>query len=114
MTLAAVLAATLLFGGGLTLRASQAETETVTFLPSDSDVARAAETIDDLFGGSSDAVVTTVIFRGNALSPAGLAQMDELLDSIAVEPGVAGTLTPTHAIVAPTSVIGGGPGDRRL
>ncbi|MDE0122566.1 MAG: MMPL family transporter [bacterium] len=107
ITLAAVLAATLLFGGGLTLRVPQAETGTVTFLPSDSDVARAADTIDELFGGSSDAVVTTVIFRGNALSPAGLAQMDELLDRIAVEPGVAGTLTPSHAIVAPTSVIGG-------
>ncbi len=107
ITLAAVLAATSLFGGGLTLRVPQAETETVTFLPSDSDVARAADTIDELFGGSSDAVVTTVIFRGNALSPAGLAQMDELLDRIAVDPGVAGTLTPSHAIVAPTSVIGG-------
>ena len=105
ITVAAVLAATLVFGGGFTLRAPQAETG--TFLPSDSDAARAAETIDELFGGSSDAVVTTFIFRGDALSPAGLAQMDELLDRVAVEPGVAETLTTTHAIVAPTSVIGG-------
>ena len=105
ISLAAVLAVTLLFAGGLTLRAPQAETG--TFLPSDSDAARAAETIDQLFGGSSDVVVTTVIFRGNALSPAGLAQMDELLDRVSVEPGVAETLTATNAIVAPTSVIGG-------
>ena len=105
IALASVLVATLLLGWGLTLRAPQAET--ATFLPSDSDAARAAETIDELFAGSSDAVVTTVIFRGDALSPAGLAQMDELLDRVAVEPGVAETLTTTHAIVAPTSVIGG-------
>lgn len=104
ITVAVVLAATVLFGGGLTLRASQAETG--TFLPSDSDAARAAETIDELFGGSSDAVVTTVIFRGEALSPAGLAQMDDLLDRVVVEPGVTEALSTTRAIVAPTSVFG--------
>ena len=104
ITVAVVLAATVLFGGGLTLRAPQAETG--TFLPSDSDAARAAETIDELFGGSSDAAVTTVIFRGEALSPGGLAQMDELLDRVAVEPGVAQALSTTRAIVAPTSVFG--------
>ncbi len=104
ITVAVVLAATVLLGGGLTLRAPQAETG--TFLPSDSEAARAAETIDELFGGSSDAVVTTVIFRGEALSPPGLAQMDELLDRVAVEPGVARALSTTRAIVAPTSVFG--------
>ncbi|MDE0235112.1 MAG: MMPL family transporter [bacterium] len=105
ITVAAVLAATLLFGGGLAFRSPQAETG--AYLPSDSDAARAAETIDELFGGSSDAVVTTVIFRGHALSPGGLAQMDDLLDRIEAEPSVAETLTATHAIVAPTSVVGG-------
>ncbi len=105
ITVAAVLAATLLFGGGLAFRSPQAETG--AYLPSDSDAARAAEAIDELFGGSSDAVVTTVIFRGDALSPGGLAQMDDLLDRIEAEPSVAETLTTTHAIVAPTSVIGG-------
>lgn len=104
VTVAVVLVASVLLGGGLTLRAPQAETG--TFLPSDSDAARAAETIDELFGGSSDAVVTTVIFRGEALSPAGLAQMDELLDRVAVEPGVAQALSTSRAIVAPTSVFG--------
>ena len=104
ITVAVVLAASVLLGGGLTLRAPQAETG--TFLPSDSEAARAAETIDELFGGSSDAVVTTVIFRGEALSPPGLVQMDELLDRVAVEPGVARALSTTRAIVAPTSVFG--------
>ena len=104
ITVAVVLAASVLLGGGLTLRAPQAETG--TFLPSDSEAARAAETIYELFGGSSDAVVTTVIFRGEALSPPGLAQMDELLDRVAVEPGVARALSTTRAIVAPTSVFG--------
>ena len=105
ISLAAVLAATLLFGAGLTLRAPLAETG--TFLPADSDAARASETIEEVFGGSSDAVVTTVIFRGDALSPAGLAQMHELLGRVEVEPGVAEALTATRAIAAPTSVIGG-------
>lgn len=104
ITVAVVLAASVLLGGGLTLRAPQAETG--TFLPSDSEAARAAETIDELLGGSSDAVVTTVIFRGEALSPPGLVQMDELLDRVAVEPGVARALSTTRAIVAPTSVFG--------
>ena len=103
--LAAVLGVTLLLGGGLLLRAPQ--TETGAYLPSDSDAARAAQTIDELFGGSSDVVLTTIIFRGDALSPAGLAQMDELLDRVASDPGVAETLTTDNAIVAPTLVIGG-------
>lgn len=105
ITAAAVLVATLLFGGGLALRSPQADTG--AYLPSESDAARAAEAIDELFGGSSDAVVTTVIFRGDALSTGGLAQMDDLLDRIEAEPSVAETPTTTHAIVAPTSVIGG-------
>ncbi len=79
-----MLAATLLFGAGLTLRAPLAETGTV--LPADSDAARASETIEEVFGGSSVAVVTTVTFRSDALSPAGWAQMHELLGRVEAEP----------------------------
>ena len=60
----------------------------------------------ETFGESGEIVVATIIFRGDALTPAGLAQMDALLDEIAAAPGVGELLAPARPIVAPSSLVG--------
>ncbi len=87
---------------GLGQRADVARNE--AFLPDDSEVAHAMDEIDDLFG-DSDVAVVTLVFRGEVLTPAGLAQMDGLLRRIATEPGVAEQLAPVDPIISPTFLL---------
>ena len=103
ITLAVLVVVTVVLAAGMGQRAEQAENE--AFLPEDSDVARAMEQIDQLFGDSADVNVVTLIFRGDTLTPEGLAQMHGLLGRIASEPGVADLLPPANAILAPTQVL---------
>ena len=46
--------------------------------------------------------MTTLLFRGEALTPGGLSQMDALLNGIVTEPGVGELLTPTDSVIAPS------------
>ena len=62
--------------------------------------------IDTLFG-ASDVAVVTLVFRGDVLTPATLAQMDGLLGRIVADPGVAHQLAPVDPIIAPTLVMAG-------
>ena len=89
---------------GIGQRAPVAEKK--SFLPHDSDVARAMDEIDTLFG-ASDVAVVTLVFRGDVLTPATLAQMDGLLGRIVADPGVAHQLAPVDPIIAPTLVMAG-------
>ena len=75
------------------------------FLPPGSAIANAVDEIDELFGESGEVSVVTLLFRGEAFTPGGLAQMDALLGAIARDPDVAGLLAPGDAVVAPTSLI---------
>ena len=61
--------------------------------------------IDELFGDSGEVSVVTLLFRGEALTPNGLSQMDALLDDIVSDPSVGELLVPSTPIVAPTSLI---------
>ena len=103
VTLAVIAIITVVLAAGVGQRAPQAEQE--TFLPRDSDVARAMDEVDSLFGDSADVTVVTLVFRGEALTPQGLAQMDGLLDRIASDPKVADLLPPANAILAPSLLI---------
>lgn len=49
--------------------------------------------------------VVTLIFRGDALTPAGLAQMDALLDRVVSETAVADLLAHGDAVIAPSLLI---------
>ena len=103
-TLAVLLVVTVALAAGMTLRATPAETSSL--LPRDSAVAIAMDEIEELFGESGDVMVSTLVFRGEALTPGGLAQMDALLHEIATDPSVGGLLTPPEPVVAPSIVIG--------
>ena len=46
--------------------------------------------------------MTTLLFRGEALTPDGLSQMDALLNGIVTEPGVGELLTPTDPVISPS------------
>ena len=97
---------TLVLAAGATRRAPPTEGNSVEFLPPGSAVATALVELDEFFGESSDVSVVTLVFRGEALTPGGLAQMDVLLVGIASHPDVAGLMAPTDPIIAPSLVIG--------
>ena len=102
ITLVALVMITVVLAAGATRRASPAETE--AFLPPGSRIANVMYEIDELFGDSGEISVVTLVFRGEALTPGGLSQMDDLLDDIASDPSVGEQLAPSDPIIAPTSL----------
>ena len=104
LTLIVLLVVTIALGAGFTRLAPQADNS--VFLPDDSDVAAASETIETLFGSSNDAISATMIFRGDALTPEGLAQIDRVMKKVLSDPRVASRLAPENPAIAPTMLIG--------
>ena len=78
----------------------------MAFLPPGHPIANATREIGDLFGDSGEVSVVTLLFRGEALTPGGLSQMDSLIDDIVSDPSVGGLLAPPNPIVAPAPLIG--------
>ena len=103
LTLAFLLLITVLLAAGATRRAQPPETAAT--LPKGNAVAEALVEIDDLFGDSGDVRVVTLLFRGDTLTPGGLAQMAALLDEIVSDPAVNGLLAPVSPVMAPTSLV---------
>ena len=64
-----------------------------------------SEEIGELFTDSGEINAVTLVFRGEALTPGGLSQMDALVDDIVGDPGVGELLAPADPIVAPASLI---------
>ena len=77
----------------------------LAFLPPGNAVGEAITEIDELFGDSGAVSVVTLVFRGEALTPAGLSQMDALIDGIVADPRVRDLLAPGDPVVAPSSLI---------
>ena len=102
-TLAVLAVVTLVLASGTGLRAPQAER--TAFLPQGSRIAQALEDVETHFGNSAQVAVVTLLFRGDALTPPSLAQMDRFLQRIAAEPGVADFLVPGGAFIAPTQIM---------
>ncbi len=105
ITILILLLVTVGMTAGSTLRAPPTEGASVAFLPPGHPIANAVEEIDELFGDSGEVSVVTLLFRGEALRPEGLSQMDGLIDEIASDPSVDGLLTPTDPIIAPSLLI---------
>ena len=105
ITLLVLLVVTVGLAAGTTRRAPPTEGTDVAYLPPDSAIRAALSELDEFFGESSDASVVTLVFRGEALTPGGLAQMDALLDGIVSDPGVARLLAPADPIIAPSLLI---------
>ena len=103
VTLAVLLATTVVLGAGVTLRAPFPEIAAT--LPKGSAVADALEQIDELFGDAGDVRVVTLLFRGETMTPDGLGQMSSLIEDIVSEPGVGELLTPAEPVVAPSALV---------
>jgi predicted RND superfamily exporter protein len=102
-TIIALIVITVALGAGTTLRAEIDEID--GYFPPDSPVVQALDEIDELFGEAGEVVVTTLLFRGEALTPGGLSQMSDLIDEIASDPEVAGLFAPIDPIIAPSSMV---------
>jgi len=103
VTLVVLLLVTVGLGAGFTRMAPQADT--TVFLPEDSKVATAAGKVEVLFGGTKDTITATLIFRGNALTPDGLVQIDSALDQATSDSRVAPLLALPDPVISPTSLI---------
>ena len=103
LTLLVLLVVTVVMGMGSNLREAPLDTEGT--LPRDSAVAKAMAEIDELFGDSGEVRVVTLLFRGDALTPSGLSQMDALIADIAGDPDVGSILAPTAPFFAPSLLV---------
>ena len=105
ITLIVLLGITAVMAAGTNFRAPPTEGASVDFLPPGHPIADAAEEIDESFGDSSRVSVVTIIFRGEALTPEGLAQMDDLIREVITDPAVGPFLTTDNPVVAPAFLV---------
>ncbi len=103
ITIFVILNITVFLTAGAVRRAPPPGDEAI--LPPGSTVADAIAEIDELFGESGEANVVTLIFRGDALTPDGLAQMDALINEIVADPAVQELFAPVNPLVAPVLLI---------
>lgn len=88
---------------GTTLRGNQADSG--VFLPEDSEVAAAFESLDASFTDSSGLTNITIIHRGDAVyTPEGLDQIDRVITAATAESAVAERLAITNPIVSLANV----------
>ena len=100
VTLVVVAAITIALGAGIPQRAPQADNE--IFLSDDSDVAVALSKIETLFGESAETSSVTLLFRGEVLTPEGLAQIDRVIERATSDARVADVLAAGDAVASPT------------
>ncbi len=103
ITILVLLIVTVGLGAGATRRAAPPETRDI--LPPESAVAQALAEIDESFGDTGQVIVVTLLFRGDAFTPNGLSQMDNLIDGIITDPKVHGLLVPDEPVFAPSLVL---------
>ena len=106
ITLIVLLVVTVVLAAGVTFRAPPTEGADVAFLPPGHPIANATKEVAERFKASGDVRVATLIFRGEAITPGGLSQMDALIDEVVNDPGVGELLTPSNPVVAPSLLIG--------
>ena len=106
ITLVVLLVITVVIAAGATLRAPPTEGADVAFLPPGHAIVSATREIDELFGDSSEFSVATLIFRGDALTPDGLSQMNALVNEIAGDPAVGQLLAPVDPVISPAHIVG--------
>ena len=102
VTILILLLITVLLGAGATQRVPPPDTAAT--LPQGSAVALALQEIKQSFRESGEASVVTLLFRGNAVTPEGLAQMDSLINEVLSDPDVQALLAPVNPVVAPSSL----------
>ncbi len=103
VTIAVLLLVTFGLAAGTTLRAPIDETD--GFLPPGSAIVEALDDIDTLFGESGAVSLVTLIFRGEAITPDGLSQMDGLVEAIGSDRGVVELLAHDDPVIAPSALV---------
>ena len=103
VTLAALFVTTIFFAAGSAQLAPQSTNE--SFLPQDSEITKTLEDLEALFSDSASVTLMTLIFRGEALTPEGLAQMDRVIEGVLTDPEVADNLAPKDAVVSPSRLV---------
>ncbi len=106
ITIGVLILVTVVLAAGVTRRAPPTEGSSLALLPPGNDVAAAVIEIEERFGAVGDVRVVTLVFRGEALTPGGLAQMDALLDAALGDADVTALLAPVDPVFAPSSLIG--------
>ena len=101
LSLSILAVVTAILVAGTSLSVPQAGNE--VFLPADSEVNAASETLSGNFPDTADVSSVTILHRGEFLTPEGLAQMDEVIVAALAAPGVAERL----AIVDPVVSVSG-------
>ena len=105
ITILVLILLTVVLAAGTTRRAPPTEGTDVAYLPTDSAIRTTLSELDEFFGEFSDTRVVTLVFRGEALTPGGLSQMDALFDAFVSDQGVAQLLALADPIVAPSLLI---------
>ena len=105
ITILVLLLITVGLGAGTTQRAELTEGASLEFLPPDSDYLIAVDELNQFFGEASEVNVVTLVFRGEAFTPAGLSQIDMLIDEFSGDSDVLQLLAQPNAIIAPSSLI---------
>ena len=103
LTVGVLAALTIVLAAGILRLAPQADSS--GFLPEDSEVANALERIEELFGRAERTTSATLVLRGEALTPDGLAQIDDLLEQVERDPLIAPALAQPDPFRAPTTLL---------
>ncbi len=98
LALAVLGAVTAVLTFGMTLVGPQAGND--AFLPADSEVADAADTLSESFPDSAGLTGVTVLHRGEFLTPEGLDQIDQVVAASIADPAVANRLALTDPVVS--------------
>ncbi|MCY3851624.1 MAG: MMPL family transporter [Acidimicrobiaceae bacterium] len=104
ITILVLLLITVGLAAGAAQRAEPIESASLEFLPPDSDYLAAVNELEEFFGEAGDVSVVTLVFRGEAFTPAGLTQIDALVDDIVAEPEVVELLAHPDAVIAPSTL----------
>ena len=102
LTIAILVVVTFALAAGAGFRAPPPTTEET--LP-DGPVRETIDKVDVLFGESGEANIVTLIFRGEAFTPAGLAQIAALVDAIAEDPQIEDLLAHDDPVFSPHLLI---------
>ena len=104
ITIAILVLITVVMVVGAGRRAEVIEGAALAFLPPGNAVANALNEIEEVYSVPGDVSVATIIFRGEALTPAGLSQMDALVEELVADPKIGALLAPGDSIGSPAAL----------
>ena len=105
VTVGLLVLVTVVMAAGANQRSPVVEGAALEFLPPGHPIAGASAEIEEYFTDSGETTVSTLIFRGETLTPDGLQQMEALLNRIVADEAVGPLLAKQTPVIAPSGVI---------